>query len=263
MLDNPRLCGRVRFRGEVLPGVMGQWETILSEEEFDAVQVAVAARRKINDRWTNDRRHLLSGALLRCGVEGCGRKIHAFKQTSGVWAYRCPGHLSRDLRSVDAHVIREVAAYALDNPIRVAEWHRPEQQDLSEQIGVLERRKADAVAAFAEHGGDPAALAMLTADLQARIESLRDQQVDQIAFETGIDWAQFDLTRILAEPASDPAGIDQQRAAIVLFVESITLRPGEAEGSGLRRVRHPDSVPEPEPPHLAGPPSRSRQRANR
>ena len=71
---------------------------------------------------------------------------------------------------------------------------------------------------------------MLTADLQARIESLRDWHVDQIAFETGIDWAQFDLTSI--QPAQDLAGIDEQRAAISMFAESITLRPAKRKGRG-------------------------------
>jgi hypothetical protein len=58
VLDNPRLCGRVVHRGEVRPNIRGQWGTILDEDTFDAVQLAMAARRRVEDSWTNRRQHL-------------------------------------------------------------------------------------------------------------------------------------------------------------------------------------------------------------
>ncbi len=230
VLDNPRLCGRVVHKGQVVPDVSGQWDAILTPEEFDRLQVAMAARRRVEDSWTNRRQHLLSGSLLRCCT--CDGKVLAFQQTSGVWAYRCRGHVCRDERNVDEHVRREVTAYALEHPVQVSEWQREEESDLSEQVGALERRKADAVRAFAEYGGDPSALAMLTAEVQARIDALRGQQVQEAVADFDAEAAQFDLSELLAGPATSPEQLEQQRTAIRLHVDRVILHPSKRRGRG-------------------------------
>jgi len=226
VMSRPRLCGRVVHRGEVVPGVVGKWPAILTEELFDQVQVAINARRRYEDSWTNRRVHLLSGTMLRCGT--CGGKIHAFKQTSGVWAYRCRGHVSRNAQYVNDQVREEVLAYAAEHPLRVTEWEAEGQHELDRQIQMLQRRKDEAVAAFAAHGGDPAALALLTATLAKQIEALQDKQVAQFALSSGIEWASLDLTEVL----QDGQDIDQQRAAIALYAERMALHPSKKRGRG-------------------------------
>ncbi len=230
VMARPRLCGRVVHRGEVVPGVTGQWPAILTPVEFDTLQIAISARRVVEHRWTNARMHLLSGTLLRCGT--CDSKVLAFKQTSGVGAYRCRGHVLRNEANVDAHVRSAVIQFAMENPVRVSEWQQEQQADLSSQIATLEHRKAEAVRAFARHGGDPASLAMLTADLQAQITALRSQQVEQVVLGSDLEWAQFDVSDVMAAPVTTAEGIEQQRAVLALYVDRITLHPSKQRGRG-------------------------------
>lgn len=230
VMARPRMCGRVVHRGEVVPGVTGQWPAILTPKEFDTLQIAIAARRRVEDRWTNARTHLLSGSLTRCG--SCDGKVLAFKQSTGVWAYRCRGHVLRNEANVDAHVRAAVVQYALEHPVRVAEWQQEQQVDLSVQIAVLERRKTEVVRAFAQHGGDAASLAMLTADLQAQVDALRGQQVEQVVLGSDFEWAQFDVSDVMADTATTAEGIEQQRAVLALYVDRITLHPSKQRGRG-------------------------------
>lgn len=230
VLDNPRLCGRVVHRGEVRPNIRGQWGTILDEDTFDAVQLAMAARRRVENSWTNRRQHLLSGSLLRCGV--CDGKTLAFLQSSGVWAYRCRGHVLRNEANVDEHIRRAVTERASEHPFRVTEWETAQEGDISEEIAVLERRRADAVRAFAEHGGDAAALAMLTAQVQAQIDGLRSRQVERVVLGIDAEAAQFDVSDLLASTATTTEEIDQQRAVIRLYVQTIRLHPSKKRGRG-------------------------------
>lgn len=230
VLDNPRLCGRVVHRGQVVPGVRGEWEPVLTEATFDRLQIALAARRVVQERWTNSRRHLLSGSMLRCGT--CNEKVVAFQQSTGVWAYRCRGHVTRNEAHVDRHVREATIAYALEHPVRIEAWDSEEQADLHAQVVALEQRKAEAVRAFAEHGGDAAALAMLTADLRARIDAAKDRQIERAVLETGLDWAQFDVSEVLNKPAETPEAIDQQRAVLALYVERVVLHPSKKRGRG-------------------------------
>ena len=230
LLDNPRLCGRVVHRGQVVPGVTGEWDQILSPEDFDRLQVALAARRVVQERWTNERRHLLSGSMLRCG--SCDGKIHAFQQTSGTWAYRCRGHLTRNEDNVDVHVRQAVMDYALENPVSVSACDNEEAATLWEEIARLEQRKADTIRAFSDNEGDPATLAIVTRDLTRQIEALKERQVELAVLDTGIPWAQFDVSEVLSEPAETPQQIEQQRATIALYVSRVVLHPSKKRGRG-------------------------------
>lgn len=231
VLDNPRLCGRVVHRGKVVPDVEGQWQKVLSPEEFDALQIGLAARRVVQERWTNERRHLLSGSMLRCG--SCDGKIHAFQQTSGAWAYRCRGHLTRNEDHVNRHVREAVIAYALEHPVEVSAWDREETASIWAEIARLEQKKADTIRAFTDtDDSDPATLAIVTRNLTRQIDALKERQVEQAVLDAGIQWAQFDVTEVLARPAETPEEIEQQRATIGLYVSRIVLHPSKKRGRG-------------------------------
>ncbi|MFE9602730.1 recombinase family protein [Streptomyces hokutonensis] len=89
MLTNPRLCGYRTYHGEILLSddgepVIGEWETINTVEEWEAVCSAVAERKRANPSPAAGkplaRKYLLSG-IARCGL--CHNKIRG--QISRLW----------------------------------------------------------------------------------------------------------------------------------------------------------------------------------
>ncbi|MHB8185887.1 MAG: recombinase family protein [Dermatophilaceae bacterium] len=245
VLNNERHAGRVEHRGKVVTDEHGQpveakWEPILDPETFDRLQAALLARRVVSDRWTGDRRHLLSGKFLRCSV--CGEKLLPFGQTTGRVTYRCRGHLARDRDRTDAHVLRLVREYALANPIKVTSWETEERADLSEQIATLEQRLADMEDQFVTAGGDAARFGRVSSALDAQLAALRAERLDRLAMETGVEWAQFDMTTLLGQSGSllpqdtdqekqaKADFIEEQRNAIRLYVDKIVIAPTARRG---------------------------------
>lgn len=250
VLSNHRHAGRLQHAGQVVNGSDGRpvkavWEAILDPDEFDQLQAALAARRVLSDAWTGERRHLLSGTLSACGV--CDQKLLAFMATTGIWAYRCRGHLARNRDQTDAYVLQQVREYALAHPIEVVSWSKEERVDLTERIDTLQRRLADLEESFLSNGGDAARLARMTATLEAELAALQAERLDTMALQTGTRFAQFDLTTLLASSGSllpqgtkdhpDPdadeskaAVIEEQRAAIRLFVDKVLIAPTTKRG---------------------------------
>lgn len=244
VLARPRLCGHVTYQGEIVTGpdgapVAGVWDSILTPEQFDALQVALMQRRKVSDRWVPDRRHLLSGSMLRCW---CGQKTLAFHSSSGSTAYRCRGHLARSRDHVDRVVLERVRDFAREHPIEVTSWESEQRADLSDEIRQVEQQLADMEDNFLTSGGDAARLGRMTAVLDERLAALRAERMDRLATETATRWIEFDLHALLGESASlmphdtdlqqaaKTARLEEQRAAVSLYVEKITLRPSTKRG---------------------------------
>lgn len=103
ILINPRYAGRAVYRGEQT-GKAGDWEPIVSEALFDAVQARLNDPRRITNRVGTDRKYLGSGLFL-CGV--CGDPV----RTNGP-RYWCPvgGHVTRTLAPIDELVTSVVRA---------------------------------------------------------------------------------------------------------------------------------------------------------
>jgi site-specific DNA recombinase len=104
VLRNPRLCGyRSRMVRPVDPDtnkeashweivrdengdpVIGQWESILSVAEWEAVTAIIGGKAR-PERGVNARKYLLSG-ILRCGKDGCGARLRGFRRVSGDNSY--------------------------------------------------------------------------------------------------------------------------------------------------------------------------------
>ncbi len=144
VLSNERHAGPAERRGEVVTDdrgapVKAQWQPILEPDVFDRLQGTLQARRVVRDAWTGERRHLLSGSFLRCGV--CQARLAPFLQTNGKHTYRCRGHLARDRDRTDAFVLAQVREHAAINPIRISSWETEARADLSEEITRLESRR--------------------------------------------------------------------------------------------------------------------------
>ncbi|MFF0117329.1 recombinase family protein [Streptomyces prasinus] len=87
MVTSPRLCGYRIYHGEILLSddgepVIGEWETINTIEEWEAVCAAVAERKQANPNVGRPvaRKYLLSG-IARCGL--CHTKIRG--QNNRLW----------------------------------------------------------------------------------------------------------------------------------------------------------------------------------
>ncbi|MFI6909132.1 recombinase family protein [Nonomuraea sp. NPDC050394] len=136
-LQNPRLCGWRRIKGEILVGndgvpVVGQWEPIVTPEEWEAVRAVFDARRGkrvgkegvLGDLPQDFREHtyLLTG-VLRCGRpredgEPCMAKLRVSQHPDlSYHVYACRsksyggcGRLARRGDKVDMYVAEAVLA---------------------------------------------------------------------------------------------------------------------------------------------------------
>lgn len=90
------------LRDETGEPVRGQWEPIVDEGIWSAVQDRLDSSERITNRVGTERRHLGSG-LYRCGV--CGSPVRAHSAR-----YRCAGHMMRSREQIDAFVTAAVRA---------------------------------------------------------------------------------------------------------------------------------------------------------
>ncbi|WP_433023438.1 recombinase family protein [Kribbella sp. CA-294648] len=103
ILRNPRYAGLAIYKGEVT-GKPGNWEPLVSEDQFALVQARLADPRRKTNKIGTHRRHLGSGLFLCCD---CGSRIYAWSGNR----YRCPNAcLVRSIAPVDAYVISVIKA---------------------------------------------------------------------------------------------------------------------------------------------------------
>lgn len=103
ILRNPRYAGWSMFEGEIVRDnsgapIQGQWEAIVPDGLWLAVQQRLDDPERVSNRKGTERRHLGSGLYL-CGVEGCDKRVRAH----GL-RYRCAGHLMRSREQIDKYV---------------------------------------------------------------------------------------------------------------------------------------------------------------
>ena len=107
----PRCAGRVIYQGEVVTGLDGGWEPLVSGEVFDLIQARLADTRRRTQHGT-DRKHLDSGLYM------CGHVTGSGDQTCDApvrgWSgnrYRCrEGCVNRAVGQVDDYVEKAVIA---------------------------------------------------------------------------------------------------------------------------------------------------------
>lgn len=90
------------LRDETGEPVRGQWEPIVDEGSWSAVQDRLDSTERVTNRVGTDRRHLGSG-LYRCGV--CEQRVRAH-----TGRYRCAGHVTRSREQIDAYVTAAIRA---------------------------------------------------------------------------------------------------------------------------------------------------------
>lgn len=103
ILTNARYCGRTFYNGQIIEGVRGNWESLVSEDEFDLVQAKLSDPQRTTRRVGTDRRHLGSGLYL-CG--DCGEAVTTYSGGRYGCKSRC---VNRAKTAVDRYVTDVVA----------------------------------------------------------------------------------------------------------------------------------------------------------
>jgi site-specific DNA recombinase len=167
MFRNPRICGlrarrvesydperdREYYDMEIVRSangepVVGQWEPVISVEEWEGLTEIVGRNHK-HDLDYNSRIYLLTG-ILRCGKGDCGTPLRANKirqsvkeRRIGVYTYSCPGRadggcggISINGQHTDRYIVDAVIAKyereALVQDAKVASEPWPRQAELAD-----------------------------------------------------------------------------------------------------------------------------------
>ena len=127
ILTNPRYAGLAVYQG--LPtGGRGQWNPIVTDDVFDAVQSRLADPRRKAHGYGTDRKHLGAG-LYTCAV--CGAPVSSWSGNR----YSCrDGHLTRSREVVDDCVL-EVVRTALRRSDLVSQLMTPDLTEEARNLG--------------------------------------------------------------------------------------------------------------------------------
>lgn len=233
LLSNPRYCGRVVYNraaakksgaDPIIPGVVGAWDHLVEDSDFDKVQQVLTDPRRLSNRTGTHRKYLGAG-LYRCGK--CGERM----QSHSGDAYRCQQNacLTKGRVKVDEYVRAAVAA----------ELARPDLGEVLTPPG-LEEKVAQVEATIAtlraKLARDKALLEDEDTDLDPAI--LRSMQVRREKVEARLTLAYAERSTLWAGKAEHPiyasehpdevflaADLGPQRQVLdELFV--VTLYPG-------------------------------------
>ncbi|MFI6335891.1 recombinase family protein [Streptomyces sp. NPDC050535] len=241
MLTNPRLCGYRTYRGEILLNdagqpVIGEWETINTVEEWEAVCAVVAERKRRDPGRMLARKYLLSG-IARCGlchtkIRGQVNKRRKPGSKAATFTYQCSvvnggcGQVGRVGDPVDEFIIslilaeqRQKAADSAADPV--------EQWQKTGELAGVEADIAELTQAARAKKITVSTLLQLLPDLERRR--------DELKFERG----RFNKERQQAKSLSADIGedfrslpIERQQALILHSLSAVLIHPA---GRGKRK----------------------------
>ncbi|MGW1670318.1 recombinase family protein [Streptomyces sp. NPDC002324] len=249
MLTNPRLCGYRTYRGEVLLGednqpVIGEWETINTVEEWEAVRAVVAERKQKDPGRTFARKYLLSG-IARCGL--CHTKIRG--QVNRKWkpgsraakfTYQCSvanggcGKVGRVGEPVDEVVVSLVLAEQRERAA-VSSVVPAEQWPKAVELAAVEADLTELTQAAKAQKITVSTLLLLLPDLERRRDELKLErgrcnkerhQADALTADIGEDFRSLPIER--------------QQALILHSLSAVLIHP-----AGRGRCKFDPSLIEP------------------
>jgi site-specific DNA recombinase len=224
-----RNAGRRVHQGKVIG--KGDWEPILSEDQFDQL-VALLTDPSRRTARGNQVVHLLSG-IARCGRQGCGgvlrvvsEKTHAGRTSPAAYSCRSCFRLRRKQSDVDELVERVIVARLSqpDGPDLLGGNAEEARLALEEAAGI-EARLNLAADEYAEGALTGEQLKRITAKLRPRLDEARAKAQ---ASAPAPELARFGGPDM--ELAWISATLDVKRAIIMMLAE-ITIAPA---GSGSR-----------------------------
>jgi DNA invertase Pin-like site-specific DNA recombinase len=249
---NPRMCGMVVYRGQILRDesgapVRGRWEPILTDEEHaDVVRAWGPAEQSEHSRVTGKGRgyrtkHLLS-PFVRCGkcnsrMVGSGRR----DPRSGVLVetYRCPtsgqggcGGIARVAAPVDAYITALVIAeHQRIESLKVEDlppW--PKENELAD----LERRIEESTRQYESGQYSAERYFPSLARMETALANLRREQRKYMSRQD----ARKNVIANLAEEWKKPSfTMEQKQAAIAQSLTAVVIGPAS---KGVRF--HPDQL---------------------
>jgi site-specific DNA recombinase len=219
MIMRPRNAGLRQYLGEVVGP--GQWEPILSAEEFHQAQAILSNPARRTHPGRGGRVHLLS-TIARCGA--CGGpmtvgKAARFYNGMRKSIYRCrQGHVARGQVSVDDFVTQVILArLALPDAkdLLVDRGQANKAQAAGWRVQELQARLNDAAEAFAAGAITMAQLTTINTSIRPKLE------------EAQTEAASPSRTKVLGDlvASRDPAKVwdeispDQRRAVVALLVD--------------------------------------------
>jgi DNA invertase Pin-like site-specific DNA recombinase len=255
-LSNPRLCGWRIINGELVSDengepVVGEWEPIITPEQWQAIQAIFNARKGkqvihtgevVHDLPRDHREHrYLLGGILRCGrilPDGtmCGARLRADQLPSGNGhRYTCRptsdggcGRLSRQGKKIDEFVSEAVLAKLEERNVSartdIGPWIRQQElDDKEEQLRELRAR-------FAQRRISNSLFFDEVERLEPEIAELR---ADRERHSLAAQQASVDISDIrrrwYSETDDDRLDISQKRAYIRTALHTVIVHPA---GSG-------------------------------
>ena len=249
IFTGPRIAGYVVYRGEILydaggEPVRGQWEPILTKEEYEAVTEKWKPSRPAPSRLGaigkgHGTAYLLS-PFMRCGK--CNARMHGGRRNRRgelVEFYRCPakgqggcGSLSRDAAPVEEYIKALVIAEQQKIQFRKLEdlppW--PKEQELAElQQRIEESTRRYEEGSYAAERYFPSLARMEASEAELKRERRqyegRYQARRNVIVNLAEEWDKPDFT------------IEQKQAAIAETLTAVIIKP---VGRGFRF--HPDHI---------------------
>lgn len=221
LLKGPRLAGWRVHQGQIARDadgreVRGVWEPLLTQEEYDALQVALRGRGGASGGRRGARRYLLSG-IVRCGQ--CGRRMYG-STTASAYAYACRGPQGTMAHTVSIsgpptdEAVTEVVTARL---AQVGTIERPAQVfPEADRLSEIPTKIAELMAAY-NRGQLSGAIVF------PQVEALENEQA-QLATERQRFVSSTSATHVSAEAFETP-DIDRKRAIVEQLFEAIVISP--------------------------------------
>ncbi|MGP2435985.1 recombinase family protein [Streptomyces sp. JW3] len=251
MVTSPRLCGYRTYHGEILLNdsgepVIGEWNTINTPEEWEAVCAAVAERKQANPAAGRPvaRKYLLSG-IARCGL--CHNKIRG--QSNRLWkpgskaskySYQCSvvnggcgkvGRVGEPMENliIDLVLEEQRRRAAEDGSPTSAEWPRvAEFKAVSDDIKAL-------TTAANNREITMSSLLQLLPDLERRRDELK---LERGRFQREIKRAESVSEGIRSREELRELPIERQQEIILHSLSAVVIHPA---GRG-KRIFNPDLI---------------------
>jgi site-specific DNA recombinase len=242
----PRARGAVTHQGEVIDGVVGKWEPVVSADVQQAAIAALKMRRTHLKRTTNGKRpaRLLSGLLI-CDDKhgGCGNPLRVRNKRGDMYVYKCDRHHSHGCGKVavvtdvcEAEVEKRFLAVLTDPKVhkKLEQMRRrkPDTQKLVDEVRSV-AAELDAADRLLEEGDlSPVQYQKVTRRIKERLAEATDRL--EIA-SCGPNLLAMDPAKTAAAwPKLDP---DERRRRLAAWIEIVRVKPLGGPGGPFRPDR--------------------------
>jgi len=234
LLFSPRNCGYRMFHGEIVKvdgaQVVGQWETICTTDEWDALTSSRIIPRSQSTGLPRTAKYLLSG-IARCGV--CKSRMRGVRRRVGEKnydSYVCPPRAEGGKQCV-ARNIAEVDRLVTDTLMEVK---LPPAGAASASAGWDRQAALTSAEARLEGYVQDAARGKITDSMLYRMLPIIEEEISELQ-KVKAAWLQSRNQRMLATTTWDAATwgkltVNQKRGALSAVILAVEIHPVEGVG---------------------------------